>query len=604
MSSDASVCLLPQFAFALREVYAMSLLALCTHPQLKDVVFDILDVRDAMPLRLVSNTIRAAVEDFGLQVFAEGIEEENRIKAVEYERLIGFIEHIESEADYGGSRENAATQSLLFSSEKVVWTRLVALNTKANAWSVDHRLQSMLFKVEVIEDDYRNPQAELIYRCHPGCVSYAEGSFYWLPREWGDAELRTFFCGVKFFHSRSSKHIARVLPHMPNLEVARMWVLDSDATESWPCANRLIALTIFRESDANAVAALLKRCTSLRTLNIEIRLTATIVDQLGKMTSQLGALSIRLGESGSFNWIPFARNCRNLRRLHVVQPVPMLGKELLDALVESSNIEMQLLELDYEHVEEVSFTSFLKAKGDRLKLLEVTRASTNNRGPVGSWSRMMETVTSNCPSLRSINVWEHRSDVDGELLRTFTTLSKLQRVGMAFCELTAADIISIGYFGLIRELSLVDIEGMDDSTLCQLAPKLPLLESLTLTLQTASHVGAIAFVAAQNQLVELFLSGDWNFVPEYVAAAIVANRALSKRLTELRISVFWRFGSDVEEGDGADDDVTLGPSISTETLRQLALQCCRLKTLELPTQLIPIPEDILRLFRWKLVKKT
>ena len=128
----------------------MSLLALCTHPQLKDVVFDILDVRDAMPLRLVSNTIRVAVEDFGLQVFAEGIEEENRTMTAKYENhLTATNNNIEKEDDESPQSDEVVP---LFASHHQPWYRMFTLIAKAHDWVLHGELLDVVHRSQCLCD--------------------------------------------------------------------------------------------------------------------------------------------------------------------------------------------------------------------------------------------------------------------------------------------------------------------------------------------------------------------------------------------------------------------------------------------------------------------
>ena len=182
-----------------------------------------------------------------------------------------------------------------------------------------------------------------------------------------------------------------------------------------------------------------------------------------------------------------------------------------------------------------------------------------------------------------------RSGVEssGDLAKLFSsTALQLRSVELGFSNLTQAELLSIRHLTLLRELCLMDIEGLTDKVLAELAPKLTSLETLELlSNEKVSHVGIIEFVNQPYRLSQIISHDNVIVRADAVVAAIAANPHLCRRLTKLLI-----------KGCG---EMSLRGVVNPETVQALASKCYQLKSLTLPKQPTPYPEDILRLLRWR-----
>ena len=298
----------------------MSLLALCTHAQLKDVVFDIVDVRDAMPLRLVSKTIRAAVEDFGLQVFAEGIEEENRTMTAKFEK------HLTAEKEDHESPQSDEVVPL-FASHHQPWYRMFTLIAKANDWVLHRELLDVVHRSQCLCDWPGRWESELMYRCRGKGVSFFHGGIEHLPPgPEGRKLLQELLADLKYVWFRPYTDLeltAFMLSCMTNLVVADLCyaVLDDTCLEALVATKSLRVLIVYNCDDSNAkiritsagLKRFLDRCDNLDSVELDTELTPDTIGNLTRIVPRLRSLKIKIRGYYDLDFQPLAAACGNLR---------------------------------------------------------------------------------------------------------------------------------------------------------------------------------------------------------------------------------------------------------------------------------------------------
>ena len=571
----------------------MSMLSLCTHPQLKDVVFDILDVRDAMPLRLVSSTIRAAVEDFGLQVFAEGIEEENQTATEQHNKLLLGV----SEKDDFDSN----SRPTLFTSARLPWFRMFALIGKSNGWVVDDHLREVLLRVECIKDDPRQWQSELMYRCCGKGVLYLQDGLLHHPSgAESKARLKALLADVKgmslTWSPTADKEILRFsLSCMPLVEVADLqWapVIDDDSISTFitTVKDTLQVLKIGRRGEKSppSLLRLWDQCIRLRTLDFGDLVSQEVVDSLAAIADRLHSLTFQIDPRQlPLDWRRLAPSLSNLRQLHVIVPnqpgTPSLG--LLPML--GSNLP--LLDLRYDRVDK-ELVNFLKAFGKTLRSLRVQYGAKHDYSDKNV--QLMATVSSCCVALQTfLLVGRREKEYSADLSAVFQSCCNLRRLHLIYLTVTEDEILSIGHVWGLRHLSLTGVDGLTDKAMCDLAPKLPLLEHFEVASNyKITAVGVSAFALNPNRITTFVIQSISCLRSDEVVAAVVGNRALCRRLTKLSIKpCFTR----------PDDDSF--DVVRESTLRKLAMACSNLSSLDVPKPPKRYSESVLRLFRWGAV---
>ena len=320
----------------------MSLQALCTHPQLKDVVFDILDVRDAMPLRLVSNTIRAAVEDFGLQVFAEKIADDNQSAAEQHKELLGVTDHLELD-QFG---DHSSSRGRLFSSNHETWSRLLAVVAKTSNWVVEDGVLAVVRRAHCLYDSsYGRGEAELMYRCRGRGALYACSGFQHLPvGAEGKTILREMLAEVKRLAlSRDDDFGPEMgnfaLSCVPALEVADLsyFPVSESGLEGLTSVAKgsLKVLTIGDprqdavSPSASAFVKLLEECVHLHTISFTASVPQEVINCLARIASRLLSLSIKLDYPSSIDLSSLAAACTNLRQIGA-SSIDRLGSFIID----------------------------------------------------------------------------------------------------------------------------------------------------------------------------------------------------------------------------------------------------------------------------------
>ena len=502
--------------------------------------------------------------------------------AAEYEEVMGAT-HVERD-DFGHSENNP--RSTIFSSAVRPWYRMFASIAKANDWVVDDALRNVLQRSQCIVDGPDHWETELMYRCRGRGTLFLDCGLEHFPQgpEYPQL-LQELLADVKYARLSTDEEefdvdiLPSLLSCMSNLEVVHLAdtsLVRTVVAALTPVARRCLKVVTIEGSMPSAVTVkeLVDCCDHLHTCDFGRPVTQDLISSLSRIAPQLQSVSLYVGTTDRLDWQPLTGACRNLRRLHICS---RYGVHELDFLSRLSVAWLDgLVDLSYPLVDE-DLINVLKAHGHKLKSLSVKYGWGHNFAAPSV--QLLATIASSCTSLRSFKLSD-RSEFEpaSDLTHAFKALPQLRNLHINYSMLAYAEIVSIGHLGNLKELTLDDVKGITDDALCALAPQLPLIESLSLTrIHGISAIGVNAFIQHPNSVSKFYVDGIKELQSDAVAAAILGNSGLCRRLTEISIAF-------------------CAGAIKCETLRGLGHKCCKLTYLFVPAPPTPYPEEVVRLF--------